>query len=173
HQNVVDPSKSHNRTNDRMNPSSRSSKLNIKFPKKFHPARQKAIKALKIKNYDEAIIYLTELLDKYPDSYSIRCDRGEAYMNIKEYERAKRDLDLAVQKKPKKERGLYLRGIVHDKLNNPRESISDLCKAIKIKPNDPSTLDALKICAKHYKELGNFDDAIKHLELVLKLEENN
>ncbi|CAG8849883.1 33072_t:CDS:2, partial [Racocetra persica] len=29
HQNVVDPSKSHNRTNDHMNPSSRSSNFNI------------------------------------------------------------------------------------------------------------------------------------------------
>ncbi|KAF0544566.1 TPR-like protein [Gigaspora margarita] len=159
HQNVVDPS-----------PFSRSYGFSIKIPKKFHPTKQKANKALKSKNFEDVIKYSTEFLDKYPNSYSIRCDRSEAYMNLKEYENARRDLDAAIRYKQKKERGYYLRGMVHDKLNNSHDSIRDLSIAIKIKFNDHLTLEALKICAKHHRDLGNFNDAMENLDSALRLE---
>ncbi|CAG8542312.1 16683_t:CDS:2 [Dentiscutata heterogama] len=159
HQNVAD--------------SSSFSRFSIKLPKKFYPAKQKSIKAFKSKNYEEVIKYSTEFLDKYPDSYSIRCDRSEAYMNLREYEYAKQDLDIAIRYKPKKERGFYLRGMVHDKLNHPNDSIKDLSRAIKIKFNDQLTLEAFKICAKHYKDFGKFNDAIECLGSALRLESHD
>ncbi|CAG8817809.1 12203_t:CDS:1, partial [Racocetra persica] len=76
-----------------------------------------AAKALKAGQYAEAVEYYNGLIEGNPDSVSMRCDRGEAYLYLNEYEKAKEDLDIYVNRKSDDERGFYLRGIVNDKLN--------------------------------------------------------
>ncbi|CAG8450735.1 12526_t:CDS:2 [Racocetra fulgida] len=134
----------------------------------FNPAKKKAAKALKAGQYAEAVEYYNGLIDGNPDSISMRCDRGEAYLCLNEYEKAKEDLDIYVNRKSDDERGYYLRGIVHDKLNLRVDALNDLNRALGIKPDSPFAYEALKICAKHNYELGNRDKAFQELNLILQ-----
>ncbi|CAG8692673.1 8341_t:CDS:2 [Dentiscutata erythropus] len=140
--------------------------------KKFNPARRKAAQALKAGQYAEAIKYYNGLIENSPDS-SMRCDRGEAYLFLNEYEKAKEDFDIYINKKPDDERGYYLRGIANDKLNLRGDALSDLSRALRIKDDNPLALEALKICARHNYELGNRDKAFKELNSILQLSAND
>ncbi|CAG8606576.1 1819_t:CDS:2, partial [Racocetra fulgida] len=71
-------------------------------PKVLHPALNKASKAEQQKDYETAIVWLTQLLQSYPNSYSILCRRAFASWKLKLYSQALKDLTMAIQLKSSK-----------------------------------------------------------------------
>src|SRR6185312_2757327 len=101
-------------------------------PKRWHPAQQKAKKALKAQHYIQAITHLTHVLEIYPNSYSAKCDRAEAYMNINELDKAKEDLTAAITHNPKKSQAWSKRGELFYRRARYDEALVDLAKALKL-----------------------------------------
>ncbi|CAG8839293.1 4467_t:CDS:1, partial [Cetraspora pellucida] len=71
-------------------------------PKVLHPAATKATKAEQQKDYETAIVWLTQLLQDYPKSYSILCRRAFASLRLQLYSQALKDLAMATQLKSSK-----------------------------------------------------------------------
>ncbi|CAG8753730.1 5439_t:CDS:2 [Gigaspora margarita] len=71
-------------------------------PKLILPAFNKAAKAEQQEDYETVIMWLTQVIQLYPKSYSIRCRRAFASYKLKMYSKAKDDLDTAIQLKPSK-----------------------------------------------------------------------
>ncbi|CAG8719357.1 19156_t:CDS:2, partial [Dentiscutata erythropus] len=71
-------------------------------PKIMLPAFNKAAKADLQGDYEAVIMWLTQVLQLYPKSYSIRCRRAFASYKLKMYSKAKDDLDIAIQLRPLK-----------------------------------------------------------------------
>ncbi|CAG8557101.1 165_t:CDS:2, partial [Cetraspora pellucida] len=86
----------------RMSSKSPISVLKKVRPKVLHPAATKATKAEQQKDYETAIVWLTQLLQNYPKSYSILCRRAFASLKLKLYFQALKDLSIAIQLKPSK-----------------------------------------------------------------------
>ncbi|CAG8800196.1 1846_t:CDS:1, partial [Cetraspora pellucida] len=59
-------------------------------------------KAEQQKDYETAIVWLTQLLQDYPKSYSILCRRAFASLKLKLYSQALKDLVIATQLKSSK-----------------------------------------------------------------------
>ncbi|CAG8756170.1 8697_t:CDS:2 [Gigaspora margarita] len=65
-------------------------------PKVLHPALNKATKAEQQQDYTTAIVWLTQLLQLYPKSYSILCRRAFASLQLGLYSQALKDLEMAI-----------------------------------------------------------------------------
>ncbi|CAG8611321.1 95_t:CDS:2 [Dentiscutata erythropus] len=71
-------------------------------PKALHPALNKATKAEQQGDYETAIVYLNQLLQLYPKSYSILCRKAFASWKLGSYTQALKDLAVAIKLKPTK-----------------------------------------------------------------------
>ncbi|CAG8532838.1 30657_t:CDS:2, partial [Racocetra persica] len=71
-------------------------------PKVLHPALNKATKAEQQKDYETAIVWLTQLLQSYPNSQPILCRKAFASWQLKLYSQALKDLTIAIQLKSSK-----------------------------------------------------------------------
>src|SRR6185369_14797287 len=78
------------------------------IPKKLNPIRQKALKAIEAKNYEEALEYCERLIQLHPNSCTFRCDRAEVLLNLGKNSEALKDLDKVLNLKPNKLHALYL-----------------------------------------------------------------
>ncbi|CAG8793270.1 26261_t:CDS:2, partial [Gigaspora margarita] len=109
-------------------------------PKVLHPALNKATKAEQQRDYTTAIVWLTQLLQFYPKSYSILCRRAFASLQLGLYSQALKDLEMAILLKPSKSLAYYYR-----EKNSPYNNlISNF--GINLMQNDQST----RIKAKHF-----------------------
>ncbi|CAG8751626.1 27198_t:CDS:2, partial [Gigaspora margarita] len=67
-------------------------------PKYLHPAFNKAIEAEQQEDYTKAMIWLTQVLQYYPKSYSIQCRRAFAFWKLGLYLQALKDLAIMCYK---------------------------------------------------------------------------
>ncbi|CAG8816278.1 26752_t:CDS:1, partial [Dentiscutata erythropus] len=74
------------------------------------PAFNKAAKSEQQKDYAAVIMWLTQVLQQYPKSYSIRCRRAFASYQLEIYSEAIDDLDIAIKLKPSKSLAYIYRG---------------------------------------------------------------
>ncbi|CAH1757232.1 4080_t:CDS:2 [Entrophospora sp. SA101] len=143
-------------------------------PKKLNPTRQKALKAIRSGNYEEALEHCEKLIQLHPKSCTYRCDRAEVFIGLGKKSRAIEDLDRVLNLKPDKSNALYLRGLTlykeHD-YNDKKGAIYDLCKALKIDPNDPLlALESHKICIEYFKQREDGQlELINHMNAGLLL----
>ncbi|CAG8516701.1 25293_t:CDS:2, partial [Gigaspora rosea] len=77
-------------------------------PKYLHPAFNKAIEAEQQEDYTKAMIWLTQVLQYYPKSYSIQCRRAFAFWKLGLYLQALKDLAIVIQLKSSKTFSLYI-----------------------------------------------------------------
>ncbi|CAG8686693.1 1473_t:CDS:2, partial [Scutellospora calospora] len=128
------------------------------------------LNALESMKYHDAINLFSDILLKYPNSYSIRCDRAYASYQVEEWDRAIGDLNFAILKKPKNPRAYTLRGEIYRLLNSYKESLMDFNKSLKLQPKN---VFALRARAEVYYSIKHFDDSINDLNLALDLDPNN
>ncbi|CAG8513005.1 10804_t:CDS:2 [Scutellospora calospora] len=138
-------------------------------PKKTFPAYIKAIKALEEMQFNEAINLFSLVLVKYPQSYSVRCDRAYASYQIEDWDRAMDDLNHAISKKPKKARAYSLRGELYRLISMYEKSLIDLNKSLKLQIN----IFSLRSRAEVYIAIGRYNDAIIDLNSALEIKPKN
>ncbi|CAG8570273.1 6130_t:CDS:2 [Gigaspora margarita] len=142
----------------------------FKKSKKQHPLLTSAIQALESMRYNDAINLYSQVLIKYPNSYSIRCDRAYASYQVEDWERALSDLDFAILKKPKKPRAYTLRGEIYRLLESYKESLMDFNQSLKLQPKN---IHALRARAEVFYSINHYNEAILDLNFSLELEPNN
>ncbi|CAG8730682.1 26076_t:CDS:2, partial [Gigaspora margarita] len=145
------------------------------------------IKATKEKKYQEATEYWTELLKKYPNSYSIRCERGNANFNQNEYGKALQDLNMAIKQKPTKIKGYYIRLKVYKALKRYDNALSDINVILAINSKDkdaeyiriqilihPAIISQIhQLRGSAHEELGHHQEAKLALANIIKLQPTN
>ncbi|CAG8793432.1 24171_t:CDS:2, partial [Racocetra persica] len=144
-----------------------------KIPKHFHPSFQKAVKVTKEKKYQEATEYWTELLKKYPESYSIRCERGNANFNKNEYGKALQDLNTAIKQKPTKTKGYFIRFKVFNALKRFDDALSDINFILYINPKDKDAEYTRIQILIRLKRQASYEDALKSLTSELQSNPND
>ncbi|CAG8668323.1 14037_t:CDS:2, partial [Dentiscutata erythropus] len=85
-------------------------------PKLMLPAFSMAAKAELQEDYATVIMWLTQVLQLHPKSYSIRCRRAFASYKLKMYSKAKDDLDVAIQLRLLKSLGYIYRSLIFRQL---------------------------------------------------------
>ncbi|CAG8456008.1 70_t:CDS:2 [Cetraspora pellucida] len=144
-----------------------------KIPKHFHPSFQKAVKVTKEKKYQEAVEYWSELLKKYPESYSIRCERGSANFNKSEYGKALQDLNMAIKQKPMKTKGYFIRLKVYKAMKRFDDALSDIDFILYINPKDKDAEYTRIQILIHLKRQASYEDALKSLMSELQSNPND
>ncbi|CAG8642690.1 5690_t:CDS:2 [Dentiscutata erythropus] len=147
--------------------------IKSKISKHFHPTFQKAVRATKEKKYQEATEYWTELLQKYPESYSVRCERANANFNQSEYGKALQDLNLAIKQKPSKVKGYYIRLEVNKALKRYDDALSDINFVLYINSKDKDAEFARIQVLIRLKRQALYEDALKSLTSGLQSNPND
>ncbi|CAG8670412.1 20764_t:CDS:2 [Dentiscutata erythropus] len=142
----------------------------FKKSKKQHPLLATAIQALESMKYNDAIDLYSQVLMKYPNSYSIRCDRAYASYQVEDWERALSDLNFAILKKPRNPRAYTLRGEIYRLLESFKESLMDFNQSLKLQPKN---IHALRARAEVFYSINHYNDAILDLNLALEIEPCN
>ncbi|CAG8678421.1 9544_t:CDS:2, partial [Racocetra fulgida] len=152
----------------------------FKRSKKSLPAYLKAINALEEMQFNEAINLFTLVLEKYPQSYSVRCDRAYASYQIEDWDRAMDDLNHAIAKKPKKSRAYSLRGEniltlerrgnVYIALGKDSDAMDDFERILQF---NSQHFSAHKNIATLLLKSKLYEKALKHLDLALQLKSDD
>ena len=122
--------------------------------------------ALKVKNYDQAIVEYTEairLSSKYAEAYN---NRGLAYYNKQDYDRAIADYDQAIKLEPKNADAYNNRGIAYRNKDDYDRAIADYDQAIKLEP----TASRYNNRGLAYANKKDYDRAIVDYTEAIKLE---
>jgi tetratricopeptide (TPR) repeat protein len=87
------------------------------------------------------IEYYSQALLLWKDAYGIKIksaiyvNRGSAYKNLKQYDKAINDYNKAIELNPADADAYYDRGIIYYYLKQYNKAINDYSKAIELKPN--------------------------------------
>ncbi|CAG8644028.1 925_t:CDS:2, partial [Racocetra persica] len=144
----------------------------FKRSKKTLPAYLKAITALEEMQFNDAINLFTLVLEKYPQSYSVRCDRAYASYQIEDWDRAMDDLNHAIAKKPKKSHQsnattastLSHRGEIYRIMGRNDLALVDLNASLQFDEN----ILSLERRGNVYMALGRDSDAMDDFERILQ-----
>ncbi len=116
--------------------------------------------------YQEAIILLTQALEKNPEDAQAHRNRGIAYAHIDKYPEALADLSRAIKLNDVDAEAYNQRGIVHFKLGRYSQAMADFNRAIAKRPKLAESYNNRGIL---YKTLGNYQRALKDLHQAEKL----
>ena len=120
---------------------------------------------LQIGKIDIGIRYLDDFLKSNPNNISAILNRGNAYKNLKKYEKALDDYNKIIDIEPNFSDAHNNKGIVLQELQKLDEAIISFDRAIKINPNHFFAYNNKGIALKnlqHFEEaILNFDKAIK------------
>ncbi len=112
------------------------------FANKIH---EKAHKAFKKGNYQEAVLGYTKALTENPDDCTILSDRAVAYLHLNEKDNCIADFDLAVKLQPNYAYRYASRAYAKKHFNDIDGAIEDYEKAIDLDPNDEITQNNLGV----------------------------
>ncbi len=138
-------------------------------------ARQSAItakasalfsKALKEKDTDIKISLYTEVLDLDPQSVEAHNNRGNAYSDKGEYDKAIQDYAEAIKLNPQYAEAYYNRGNVYCNKGEYDKAIQDYAEAIKL---NPQYAEAYYNRGTAYLKKGEYDKAIQDYGEAIKL----
>ena len=113
------------------------------------------------KKLDDAVADFTVVIqadDNFVDAYILR---GEAYMQLGNYEKAKEDFDVAIKKDSNNSIAFYDRALLHKKMEDLSAALSDINSALAIRAVHPN--DILKI-RDLYAERGKLNLWLKNWE---------
>ena len=109
---------------------------------------EKGNKSFEKRDFDQAILYFTEVIKLEPDNPFAYNKRGMSYINKKDYNLAIADFSKAIKLEPKKNGDFYMdRGCAYAINGNNALAIADLEMALNIDPQNNTykeTLDELK-----------------------------
>ncbi|CAG8493401.1 2210_t:CDS:2 [Acaulospora colombiana] len=140
-----------------------------KIPLSFHPIRAKSNRAMKSKQYSEAIALLDQLINMYPDNYYILYDRASVYSNMGENNLALKEVDKAIKSDPTKVDAIYFCGEIHLTLGNLEAARKMFTQGLTKDPDNPRAANALRSRAILNKNVGKIKNAASDLDkLILK-----
>jgi serine/threonine-protein kinase len=104
-------------------------------PRNFEAFANRALAHKGLGNHAAAVADCDAAL-KEEDHLAVLVLRGECYCYLKDYEKALRDLDRAVQKDPNNAEAWATRGLVYLNMDRHDDAIRDLDKALDLDPKD-------------------------------------
>jgi tetratricopeptide (TPR) repeat protein len=116
---------------------------------------------------ESGIPLTTALLAIFPDSPAILRQRGYAYDNLGEYEKAIVDYTEAVRIDPDFAKDYFGRGYTYNQLGEYEKAVVDCNEAIRI---DPKYSDAYVERGIAYRRLGEYDKAIADYTEAIRIE---
>ncbi|CAJ0825230.1 3551_t:CDS:2, partial [Entrophospora sp. SA101] len=146
----------------------------FKKSKKQHPKYQEATLSLQNSQYQSAIRLYSEILTQIPNSYSLKCDRAFAYLNIDEFALALCDLDDALVMKPKKSRAWEIREEVFRLQIQYEDVLVDQNKCLRIQPNNTSQMHKYEMELQDLSDSGRIPTLkgnLKKKECIICVEE--
>jgi tetratricopeptide (TPR) repeat protein len=160
-------------SNQRLNFHNDLSKIRwpLKVSKKLQPAHNEAIKALNNKKYEETVLWLTCLLQQYPNSFSTRCDRAfvNSFLLNKPY-LALEDLNIALGLKTKSSHAWNLRAETFRRIGYYDDALLDLNRALQLEPNNAISYG---IRGALFYKMKRFNESLEDLKYSLQLLPNN
>ena len=111
------------------------------------------------KQYNKAVPPLTALVTRNPDSVLARSLLGETYLNLKQPDDARRQLELALEKKPYYVPALLVLARVEQATKQYAKGLDHIEKAIKAQPNLYLVYDLggdISMSAKDYAAANNY-----------------
>lgn len=106
----------------------------------------------KCTNPEQAIAYLDEAIRLKPDIAEAYNNRGNAYADLKQYERAIEDYHQAIRLKPSYAHAYYNRALAYSDLGQHQQAIDDYNEVLRLKPQE---VNAYHNRGKAYLLLGN------------------
>ncbi|RIA82512.1 hypothetical protein C1645_862491 [Glomus cerebriforme] len=138
-----------------------------KIVKKAHPAYLKAKAAIKEEKFPIALFWLNRLLDNWPESYSIRCERAYVLKQLDDFYQSICDLNIAVHIKPKKPRAWCLLGSVYQQMGNNQLALFHVNQAMNLEPTNQQSLLTRGII---YAQMNRVNDALQDFNVLLPLD---
>ncbi|RGB22480.1 hypothetical protein C1646_776027 [Rhizophagus diaphanus] len=132
--------------------------------KKAHPAYSKAKAAIKEEKFPVAIFWLNRLLENWPGSYSIRCERAYALKQLGDFYQSICDLNIAIHFKPNKPHAWCLLGSVYHQMENNNLALSHVTQALNL---EPTNLQSLLTRGLIYINMNRFNDALQDFDALL------
>ncbi len=122
------------------------------------------------KDYNGAIRLYNEALQLKPNFVMAYNNRGTAYNNLSQYDRALADLDAAIELKPDFAEAYNNRGFAYNHLNQNERAIADYSTAIELKPD---FADAYNNRGFAYFSQQQCERAIQDYTTAIELNPNN
>ena len=119
---------------------------------KISPDYKLAGKFYNLKNWSQAIYYYNRAISAHPNSAAIYIERGFSYGNMRHYQAALADVNMALTIRPLFASGLYLRGVYHLRLDDKTAAAADFIQAMSLFKKDGDTAmyktsaEFLKLC---------------------------
>ena len=122
------------------------------------------------KLYKEAKAHYTDLLKQSPNETSILYERGIVEEKLGELDAAEKDFQEILKNEPKNAQVLNALGYtLADRTQRYQEALSYIKRAYELEPNDAAVMDSMGWV--QYR-LGNYNDAIEHLQKANEMEED-
>lgn len=120
----------------------------------------------KLTDPKKAIEYLTQTILLDPNYAAAYYNRGIAYDELKQFNRAKKDYDQAISLYPNFEAAYSNRGLVFYELKHFTQAISDFNQAIRLNPNDA---EVYYNRGNAYANLKQFNRAIEDFDQAIRI----
>jgi len=121
------------------------------------------------RDFEKVIDICNEALKVEPDSEVFYINRGNAYANLNQPERAIEDYGKVIELNPAFAEAYYNRGNVYAELNQPERAIEDYDRAIALNPN---FAEAYNNRGAAYAELNRYEQAIEDFSKAIALNPN-
>jgi lipoprotein NlpI len=118
--------------------------------------------AFRNKDYTQAVLLASQMLEKDPSDSRTFFLRGRAYEELKQHPKALADYDAGLKLNPKATMGYQFRGAQHFRAGHFREAVADFDKFIELAP-EQAPHHWQRGIALYYA--GRFDDGRKQFEL--------
>ncbi len=124
---------------------------------------------IKIKDSDDhtrKIEICTQIIELDPKDAKAFCNRGVAYDNLSEYQKAIKDYDQAIALKPQYAEAFYNRGVAYNSLGEYQKAIEDYDQAIVLKSQYAEAFNNRGVA---YRHLGEYQKAIEDYDQAIAL----
>jgi tetratricopeptide (TPR) repeat protein len=122
---------------------------------------------LTLEMYPDAVRDFSKILSTDPDLDVTRYNRALAWYHMGEYEKAKKDLDAAIEINPAEKDYYSYRGAALVMAGDTAAGFADFRKALKIAPNDA---DIYMLRSSVYADKGMYNAALADLQKVFKID---
>ena len=119
---------------------------------------------------NKAIEYLNNAIKLQPDYARAYYNRGLAYDDLGQYQRAIVDYNEVIHLKPKNAVAYHNRGLAYDNLGQHQRAIEDYNEAMRLQPNDAITYYNR---GRAYADVGQYQRAIEDLNEAIRLQPND
>jgi tetratricopeptide (TPR) repeat protein len=130
---------------------------------------QSGLKSYKSKNYDSAMIYLSQAIELDKTNALYYSYRGSTKRRLGKYTDALNDINKGIEIDKKNARLYYEKGLIEKSLDNYLEALSAFNSAIFIDPSDSYSLYEKAYCN---RMLSNYEDALKDITYLINKEPN-